>query len=987
MGSKSVNKPQGEAIYVEDNTTPSASVSYMLASRDINAEFGGAEERKKAEKRLLRKIDARMSIMVIDRNNAAAARLRGFEEDLGLKGQEFATVLSIFYVGYILMQVPSNMFLNYIGRPSLYLPAAMILWGGISCLTGAAHNFVEALLARFFLGFVEAAFFPGALFVLSRWYRREELGLRIAILYCGSLSSNAFGGLLAAGILDGMEGKLGHAAWRWLFYIEGAITLAVAIMAIFILPDFPNNTRGFTPAERRLAELRMIEAWGEADHDSSTESPFHGFMLAIKDWKVWWLAVALTGQVVGLSFNVYFPTLTSTLGYNRTISLLLCAPPWGFAAIVAFIVSRHADKTGERFYHIAGTYTVGIIGFIISMITMNVAARYLSLFLVCYFQGVTRPKLTFLSYQMAQAYTGFIVFCSWCSNTLPHPPSKRATAIALINSFSQIGNVAGSYVWPSKWGKKYQQSYGICTACCVFTIVMCFVFRQHLIYLNRRLDEGHEVDGIRDRRETGEDSVESHSASTEGIQPTRRRATTMSGKQTDAELEMAALNRVLEAFRGYRQYSLSANQRRRQDYLKLPESERELLDLVGWKQKITHIDAAIERNAEFLLKIIDDPIIFQGMDSDGGHGRGRCSFFVLGTSERARIDDHVSGHDHNHDHDHSQESHGQSHTEHDHSHAHDHSAEVNQTQDQHEHEHEHEHTSIGHGHHSRHSKRSPQMDFDMDKVRSTLKQFVRDWGVEGKVEREACYGPMLDALCEYFHAVPIEERGNFRVLVPGAGLGRLAWDVAAKGFTCQGNEFSHYMLLASYFVLNRTRAKFEHTIHPFVHSISNTVSSRSLLRAVQIPDVLPSDLPTGSNFSLIAGDFEEIYGVEPDPNADPDSEPEPHAGEWDAVLTCFFIDTAKNIISYLKTIHKILAPGGVWINLGPLLWHWENNNSNDMSIELDLEEVKELARKIGFEIFNERTIATTYTGNSESMLGYVYQASFWTATKVSTQPK
>ncbi|KAB5592961.1 transport protein [Ceratobasidium theobromae] len=503
MSPKSDDKPQGEVTYVENNATPK--VSYKLTARDIDAEFGGAEERKKAEKRLLRKIDARMSIMVIDRNNAAAARLRGFEEDLGLKGQEFPTVLSIFYVGYILMQVPSNMFLNYIGRPSLYLPAAMILWGGISCLTGIAHNFIGALLARFFLGFVEAAFFPGALFVLSKWYRREELGLRTAILYCGSLSSNAFGGLLAAGILDGMEGKLGHAAWRWLFYIEGAITLAVAIMAIFILPDFPNNTRGFTPAERRLAELRMIEdAGGEVDRDDSTEGVFYGFMLTIKDWKVWWLAVALTAQVVGLSFNVYFPTLTSTLGYNRTISLLLCAPPWGFASIVAFIASRHADKTGERFYHIASSYVVGIIGFIISMITMNVAARYLSLFL------------------MAQSYTGFIIFWSWCSNSLPRPPSKRAVALALINSFSQFGNVAGSYVWPSKWGNKYQQSYGICTACYVFTIVMCFVFRQHLIYLNRRLDDGHEVDGIQGRRETAEGSLESHNASTERIQPAQR---------------------------------------------------------------------------------------------------------------------------------------------------------------------------------------------------------------------------------------------------------------------------------------------------------------------------------------------------------------------------------------------------------------------------------------------------------------------------------
>ncbi|CEL53274.1 UPF0586 protein [Rhizoctonia solani AG-1 IB] len=424
----------------------------------------------------------------------------------------------------------------------------------------------------------------------------------------------------------------------------------------------------------------------------------------------------------------------------------------------------------------------------------------------------------------------------------------------------------------------------------------------------------------------------------------------MSAKETDAELEAAALNRVLEAFKHYRQYSLSANQRRRQDYLKLPESERALLDSVGWKQKVAHIDAAIERNAEFLLKIIDDPMIFQGMDLEGEHGH----------------DDHEHGHGghshapgHSHDHDHGDPAGGQDYEhEHDRSHSHSHSVQ-----------------------HSRRNKRSPEMDFDMDKVRSTLKQFVRDWGVEGKVERDSCYGPMLDALCEYFHDVPVEERGNFRVLVPGAGLGRLAWDVAARGFTCQGNEFSHYMLLASYFVLNRTRAKFEHTIHPFIHSISNTVSARSLLRAVQIPDVFPSDLPPGANFSLVAGDFEEIYGVDPDSDTDESSEPEPHAGEWDAVLTCFFIDTAKNIISYLKTIHKILAPGGVWINLGPLLWHWENNNTNDMSIELDLEEVKDLARKIGFEICNERTIPTTYTGNSESMLGYVYQASFWTATK------
>lgn len=108
---------------------------------------------------------------------------------------------------------------------------------------------------------------------------------------------------------------------------------------------------------------------------------------------------------------------------------------------------------------------------------------------------------------------------------------------------------------------------------------------------------------------------------------------------------------------------------------------------------------------------------------------------------------------------------------------------------------------------------------------------------------------------------------------------------------------------------------------------------------------------------------------------------EPQAGQWDAVLTCFFIDTAKNIVNYLRIIHRILAPGGVWINMGPLLWHFENNATNDPSIELDLEEVKILARKIGFVISNERMIDTTYTSNSRSMLGYVYKTAFWTATK------
>lgn len=158
----------------------------------------------------------------IDRNNVPAARSHGLEEDLQLNvGQRYETVLSILYVGYILMQIPSNGVIAIINRPSLYIGAAMAIWGTISVLTGITENYVGALLTRFFLGFIEAAFLPGAMFLLSKWYKKDELGVRMTLLYCGNLISNAFGNLIAAGIVGGMEGKLGHRAWRWLFYIEG----------------------------------------------------------------------------------------------------------------------------------------------------------------------------------------------------------------------------------------------------------------------------------------------------------------------------------------------------------------------------------------------------------------------------------------------------------------------------------------------------------------------------------------------------------------------------------------------------------------------------------------------------------------------------------------------------------------------------------------------------------------------------------------------
>ncbi|KAF7587218.1 hypothetical protein BBP40_007531 [Aspergillus hancockii] len=474
-----ISKRELDAAHIEKSTVETMERPNNTAAASVLAD---PETRARVEKSLKRKLDARCGLFVLiyimnylDRNNIAAARLKGLQADLDLEYSEYATCLSILYVGYILMQVPSNMFINRIQRPSLYIALVMLVWGLVSTLSGVATNFAGMVCIRFFLGFVEAAFLPGALMILSKWYTRRELTVRNAILFCGNLISNAFSALIGAGVLSNMQGVLGHAAWRWLFWIEGAITMAVALSAAFILPDLPHNTRGFTKEELELAQLRMVEDVGEADVDSEEQGPWDGLFMAVKDIKIYWMMITFTAYVVGLSFNAFFPTLTGTLGFSYVPTLLMSAPPWVFSCIFSLCVAWSSDRYQEKFWHIVGPILVGLVGFIISMSTLNVAARYVALFL------------------QAASYAGFIVFYSWISTSFPRPPAKRAVAIAMINAFSQLGNVAGSYVWDLE-ENGYRKSYGIVTAMFGITIVGCLGFRMLLSNLNKKLEEAEQND-------------------------------------------------------------------------------------------------------------------------------------------------------------------------------------------------------------------------------------------------------------------------------------------------------------------------------------------------------------------------------------------------------------------------------------------------------------------------------------------------------------
>ncbi|KAE8876657.1 hypothetical protein PF005_g25660 [Phytophthora fragariae] len=273
---------------------------------------------------------------------------------------------------------------------------------------------------------------------------------------------------------------------------------------------------------------------------------------------------------------------------------------------------------------------------------------------------------------------------------------------------------------------------------------------------------------------------------------------------------------------------------------------------------------------------------------------------------------------------------------------------------------------------------SPPRHFS--KLKSTLHQFVRDWSDEGKKERDMCYTPIIKELRRVLPVNAESPTERPRVLLPGAGLGRLALEIAAKGYAVQGNEFSYQMLFASNFILNWATQPLEIEIHPWIHNPSNALTITDLLRPVAIPDVAPAELLGLNNgttvippdFSMCAGEFLEAYANDKEC--------------WDCVVTCFFIDAAPNVIEYIAAFERLLKPGGYWINLGPLLYHWQDGGGDEderyeQSVELSYEEIKHIMGTYNFRIQKESQRECLYTNNVKSMMKTVFNCAFFTAVK------
>ena len=284
---------------------------------------------------------------------------------------------------------------------------------------------------------------------------------------------------------------------------------------------------------------------------------------------------------------------------------------------------------------------------------------------------------------------------------------------------------------------------------------------------------------------------------------------------------------------------------------------------------------------------------------------------------------------------------------------------------------------------------------DASKVRYLLKNMLRDWSEEGAAERQESYGRMLKLLEEH---VP----RSSRVLVPGAGLGRLVFECYRRGYEVEGNEWSYYMLFGSSMLLNCEPGD-RWSIHPFALESSNVLCLQDQMRSCSVPDVCPclvrpetadsgvaaaratsndaamgsSDVPFAS-MAMCGGDFAEVYAAVD------------MKERFDAVLTCFFIDTARNVAEYIDVIWHCLRQGGVWINLGPLQYQWSDSvgvgsvgEEGEMSVELNLSDILEVARRRGFTCETYEIIPSVpYVSNVRSLRQNRFSCAFFMMKKV-----
>lgn len=377
----------------------------------------------------------------LDRVNISNANVYGMATDLNLQGNQYNIALTIFFVPYILSEVPSNYFLKKF-KPHVWLSICMILFGVVTLCQGFVQNFGGLVACRFFLGMFEAGMFPGCFYLLAMWYRREEAQKRYSFFFSSTCLAGAFSGLIAAGIWN-LDGARGLEGWRWIFIIEGAITVFCSGIMYFFISDFPEDASWLKDNEREFIKAKLALDSGDSSHDIKLD--FKGVLNVFRDWKVWMSGLLYFFLIVPAYGYAYFAAaIVKSLKYSPIQTQFHSVPPWVVAFGFSMIFATISDKVRHRGSFVIFSCLVAIAGFIMLLANKtNTHVRYGGLFLIA-----------------SGLYTAMPLLVCWTNmNFAGH--HRRSVSTGWQVGFGNIGGIIATFSFMGKDAPLYTKGLAI----------------------------------------------------------------------------------------------------------------------------------------------------------------------------------------------------------------------------------------------------------------------------------------------------------------------------------------------------------------------------------------------------------------------------------------------------------------------------------------------------------------------------------------------
>ena len=393
-----------------------------LATAPALSELGQTTLRK-VRRRLMPLIVLLYFVAYLDRNNVGFAKL-GMQGDIGLTEAAYGLGAGIFFLGYALLEIPSNGGMYRYGARK-WIARILISWGIFATAMFLVNGETTFYVIRFLLGAAEAGFFPAILFYLTLWFPAAQRVTVLGIFILAQPISNALGAPVS-GLLLGLEGVAGLHGWQWLYIIEGIPAIVLGLVTPFVMTDRPEHAKWLKPEERDWLASTMSKELADKQKSGN-----HNFLAGLKDPRTLAYSALYFGLVCGIyGLGLWMPTIVKALGkFDTTQVGFIVFIPYAIAAVFVYYWSKRSDRTGNRVWHASVSMVIAAVGLLGAGYLLPVNAILAMVFLTLAAMGIYSAIAPFLAMPSA-ALTG----------------AAAAAGLAMVNSLGNLGGFVAPYI-------------------------------------------------------------------------------------------------------------------------------------------------------------------------------------------------------------------------------------------------------------------------------------------------------------------------------------------------------------------------------------------------------------------------------------------------------------------------------------------------------------------------------------------------------------